>query len=370
MKASIHFKLSFLRKQRGITQQELAEVIGTSFQTISKWENGITLPDITVLPVLASFFEVTVDELLGLVPLKDETYISEETDTEEFWDKRLEYLRRTREENWNTDYLEFLVKNVWKLKRPVSVLDCGCGYGYMGEVLMPVLPEGSIYTGIDFSDRLLKYGKYLFEKKGIKGKFINEDFLDMRSDQKYDVVMCQSVLRHVGDSTPFIRKMIEVAKKGGLLICIDTNRELECAGLYVQGMDYSYLCDHKGVERHWKTEFENGDRDHAAAMRNAYVMRELGLNKVEVRMNDKVSFICPETEDYEQKVEDFICENGLWYDNIDKTVERLVNHGMKRNEAEEYVKKPHVIQEYFRSHRKEVKYTRFKGKTITFGWKK
>lgn len=116
MKNRIQFQLSKLRRRKGVTQQEIADIIGTSFQNVSKWENGVTMPDITVLPVLASYFEVTVDELLGLVPLKDEEYICEETDSREFWNERLEYLLRTKKSNWNTDYLKFLIQDVWKIK--------------------------------------------------------------------------------------------------------------------------------------------------------------------------------------------------------------------------------------------------------------
>ena len=56
-------KIRELRKQRGITQEQLAESIGISFQSVSKWENGIALPDITHTPVLASYFGVSMDEL-------------------------------------------------------------------------------------------------------------------------------------------------------------------------------------------------------------------------------------------------------------------------------------------------------------------
>lgn len=52
-----------LRKLRGITQEQLAESIGISFQAVSKWENNIALPDITLAPVLASYFGVSMDEL-------------------------------------------------------------------------------------------------------------------------------------------------------------------------------------------------------------------------------------------------------------------------------------------------------------------
>lgn len=56
-------KIRSLRKARGITQEQLADSIGISFQAISKWENNIALPDITLAPALASYFGITMDEL-------------------------------------------------------------------------------------------------------------------------------------------------------------------------------------------------------------------------------------------------------------------------------------------------------------------
>lgn len=53
------------RKNRGITQEELAEFIGVTKASVSKWETGTTTPDIQILPQLASFFDISVDELLG-----------------------------------------------------------------------------------------------------------------------------------------------------------------------------------------------------------------------------------------------------------------------------------------------------------------
>ena len=63
-------KIRKLRKQRGITQEQLAESIGVSFQAVSKWENNIALPDITLAPVLAGYFSVSMDELFDF-NLKD-----------------------------------------------------------------------------------------------------------------------------------------------------------------------------------------------------------------------------------------------------------------------------------------------------------
>lgn len=54
-----------LRMKKGMTQEQLAYEFGVSSQTISRWENETTYPDITMLPVIADFFGVTIDELVG-----------------------------------------------------------------------------------------------------------------------------------------------------------------------------------------------------------------------------------------------------------------------------------------------------------------
>ena len=58
-----------LRKANGLTQEQLASALGISFQAVSKWETGNSCPDISTLPLLADLFSVTVDQLIGRVPL-------------------------------------------------------------------------------------------------------------------------------------------------------------------------------------------------------------------------------------------------------------------------------------------------------------
>ena len=47
------------------------------------------------------------------------------------WGLKKEYLHSTRKNLWNNDYFEFLVKGVWKIDKPVRIIDFGCGYGYL-----------------------------------------------------------------------------------------------------------------------------------------------------------------------------------------------------------------------------------------------
>ncbi|MBE6748216.1 MAG: helix-turn-helix transcriptional regulator [Ruminococcaceae bacterium] len=58
--------LKSLRQKHNLTQERLSEFLNVSFQTISKWERGDTYPDIAMLPEIALFFKVSVDELLGV----------------------------------------------------------------------------------------------------------------------------------------------------------------------------------------------------------------------------------------------------------------------------------------------------------------
>ena len=74
-------KLQTLRKQKGLTQEELAEILFVSRTAVSKWESGRGYPSIDSLKAIAKFFSVTIDELLS----NDEilTIAEEETKTKE-----------------------------------------------------------------------------------------------------------------------------------------------------------------------------------------------------------------------------------------------------------------------------------------------
>ena len=55
-----------LRKAKEITQEKLADTLGVTGQTVSRWELGICYPDLELLPAIANFFGVSIDRLLSI----------------------------------------------------------------------------------------------------------------------------------------------------------------------------------------------------------------------------------------------------------------------------------------------------------------
>lgn len=66
MNLSIGMNIRRLRLEKGLTQEDVAEHLGISFQAVSKWERGEGYPDIEILPALSNYFGISIDGLLGV----------------------------------------------------------------------------------------------------------------------------------------------------------------------------------------------------------------------------------------------------------------------------------------------------------------
>ncbi len=84
MRLPISQVIKRLRKEKNITQEDLAKVLNVTYQSVSRWENDLAYPDVELIPLIASYFNVTTDVLFGT----DET-------TVEY--KRQEYLKTIKE---------------------------------------------------------------------------------------------------------------------------------------------------------------------------------------------------------------------------------------------------------------------------------
>ena len=104
--------------------------------------------------------------------------------TEYYWDTKIEYLRNTRWLYYNDDYLEFLVKSVWKIDKPVNIVDFGCGYGYLGLKLLPLMPQGSTYTGMDKGTELIREAREIYSHLDYDATFITCDIDEVQLEPK------------------------------------------------------------------------------------------------------------------------------------------------------------------------------------------
>jgi transcriptional regulator with XRE-family HTH domain len=351
MKA-VKLMLAELRKEKGITQSELADYLGVSFQSISKWETGKSMPDITLLPKLAEYFQISVDEILGLKPLSNKQYISSGTDRSEHWNKKLDYLKVSRIGFWNDDYLEFLVTKVWKISKPINIVDFGCGYGYLGMALLPILPKGSTYTGIDISETLISEAKSLFKDSEYIANFFKSDLNEYVSKEKYDLAICQALLRHLPNPGDILKKMVDAVTIGGMVICIEVNREFENAGLYIKGMDYNSFGTTPVWQKLWKKELVTEGRDYSIGMKIPSYMQEYGLKNINVRINDKVNLINPHGDkNFYNELFNAIVTTNNWNralsdEEIESIIVHFMNRGLTRAEAEMCVKSNIEISEY------------------------
>ena len=65
MKLSLPANISKLRKEHSMTQEQLAEALGVTFASVSKWERGVATPELNLITELADFFKVSIDALIG-----------------------------------------------------------------------------------------------------------------------------------------------------------------------------------------------------------------------------------------------------------------------------------------------------------------
>lgn len=75
MAMKIGEKIKVLRKEKNISQESLAKVLGVTFQAVSKWETNVTAPDVSIIPSIASFFSVSIDELFDYNVFENEQRI-------------------------------------------------------------------------------------------------------------------------------------------------------------------------------------------------------------------------------------------------------------------------------------------------------
>lgn len=171
------------RKEKGLTQEELAQELGLTFQAVSKWETAQTLPDISLLPKLSQILEISVDRLLGYMSQDRLTTIYEQ-----------EY--KAPGYYWGVEPSKMCLKVLELLPptRHLKLLDIGCGEG---KDAVFFAKNGYDVTAFDISDAGIEKTKLLAEKAGVRVRVFKADVLDFRLDTNFDILFSSGVLHYI-----------------------------------------------------------------------------------------------------------------------------------------------------------------------------
>ena len=328
-----------LREAKGYTQKELADMMQVSFQTVSKWENEVNYPDITHIPKMAEIFGVSADVLLGMKPLHSEEKPVRYDETE-YWNRKRDVIRVWKKLYWNEAYFRFLVKDVWKFSKAVDILDFGCGYGYLGSIMLPLLPKGSTYSGIELDPGQVKEAEDYFSKTEYTCEFFCENIYDHKPRKKYDLIVALFLLSNMRDPRAVIEIMKNSLKQGGRIILMDANEEVELAG-YFSGLEKQ----ENGMRSPdlvplWEDEVSQGIRDYRMGTKLPYLLKQAGFKNIRARISDQVIIYEPSDPAKKEMNEDlrYVYSQD---DKILKGAGYMLDHGYSLQGADE-------VMEYYK----------------------
>jgi ubiquinone/menaquinone biosynthesis C-methylase UbiE len=234
---------------------------------------------------------------------------------EENWDNQLEYLQKSRFMAHNDDYLEFLVTKVWQIEKPVKIVDFGCGFGYMGTKLMPLLPSGSSYTGVDKAPALLNAARKLFSSSApyYLHEFVtSEVYKTPFKDDTFDIAIAHSVLMHIERPMEALREMIRVTRHGGMVITTNANRNAWNALFYVDELNTQETTPLTFSQQMNKDIRRKTGVDYNIGIKVPVMMDRAGLKDIGCRMDDRVTMLLPSMDSEEKKkVFEALCISGL-----------------------------------------------------------
>ncbi|QTD41835.1 methyltransferase domain-containing protein [Sporosarcina sp. Te-1] len=269
---------------------------------------------------------------------------------EYYWDTKLDYLKRTRDLYYNDDYFEFLVKFVWKLSKPVHIIDFGCGYGYLGLKLLPLLPSGSTYTGIDKGNQLISKAKELFQDAPYETEFIVSDTNEIELEKKYDIAVSQAFLLHMSEPKKILRKMVNSVVDGGKIICFEPHWIAGMSSYYLDGFDQSQIVQLGMLQKLYEEGAKQTGRDGNIGAKLPHYLSELGVKNIECRVSDKVNFLNPEDNEKDKEgLFHSLKEDGVGEkpEHKEAYITSLINRGVSLDDAVEQYDSVQLFSQVF-----------------------
>jgi len=175
--------ISRYRKELGLTQEALAKMLDISFQAVSKWETGQTVPDTLLIPSIANALEISTDKLLGYAAFKDDLTFYE-----------TEYQRDDYIWGIAPSRACYKVMELAPPTRPLKLLDVGCGEGKDAVFFARC---GYDVSAFDISEAGLEKVRRLADKARVPIRVFRANLLDYRITEMYDIIYSSGVLHYI-----------------------------------------------------------------------------------------------------------------------------------------------------------------------------
>jgi ubiquinone/menaquinone biosynthesis C-methylase UbiE len=231
---------------------------------------------------------------------------------EGYWDDKAEHLRQCFILNHNEDYLEFLVRGVWKLNQACRLVEFGCGYGRVGLELMRLLARGSTYTGIDQSSKLISKGRQVWADTPWLATFHEGSIYETPfADKSFDISLIHTVLMPVPYPEKVLLEMIRVTKTNGLVIACEANRNAHTAMLHIEESNHQEMVPLELFQTINRDIRKRTGVDHNIGAKLPVLMHTAGLKQIQIRVSDAVRFSYPPMDsDYKKRLFEAICDEG------------------------------------------------------------
>lgn len=243
-----------LRLEHHMTQAQLAKELGVQYQTVSKWETGVGVPDTAMLPRIADFFDIPLDRLFGrrhtgcggVLPESDR----------EFLLRTYAQMYGPEAGPWNLSvenlYLMYKITDFFEKHFSVGentqICNIGIGAGEWDRYLSYKLKKGTL-TSIDREEvccRQLEQ-RLLCEENPNDVRVICADAMALHLDGRFDIVtVVGSTVAESGTGLSLLRKAMGFLRPGGALYYQSLDEKEDCNGVirtaFQQGMDLGAFC--------------------------------------------------------------------------------------------------------------------------------
>ena len=207
----------------GMTQAQLAEIVGVRYQSVSKWETGVSMPDVVILPKIADALGVTIDDLFGRYQHGCGGNISK--DDKDFLIQTYAQMYGPEAGPWNVSvrnkYLEYRFVDFFErhfdVAEGMDICNIGIGAGEWDRYLSYKLKDGSLTT----IDRLEICCRQLEKRLACEGNpnavtVICADAMELELQEQFDIVtMVGSTGTESGDALALLKKASGFVKPGG-----------------------------------------------------------------------------------------------------------------------------------------------------------